>query len=78
MGEHKKVFVEHYPVAQLPDDLRARFDGEIFVNLVIASEASPEHIAHAHDRPLSWYLGKLPPLHTDPAGDIRKLRDEWE
>lgn len=83
-----KIVREHYPVSQLPEDLRAQFPGVETVRLVIEEGAARE----AENAPLGRSEGedfwatlqqaraslKEPRSLRDAVADMRALRDEWD
>lgn len=83
-----KVVREHYPVSQLPEDLRAQFPGVETVRLVIEEGAARQ----SENAPLGRREGedfwatlqqaraslKEPRSLGDAVADIRALRDEWD
>jgi hypothetical protein len=76
MGEYKKIVVDHYPVDQLPSDLRAGLEAGKSVRVTVEV---PETVSEPK-RPLSYYFGKGTGAYAgcDPVDEIRKLRDEWD
>jgi hypothetical protein len=83
-----KIVREHYPVSQLPEDLRAQFPGVETVRLVIEEGAAQQ----SDNGPLGRGEGedfwvtlqqartslKEPRSLRDAVADIRALRDEWD
>ncbi|WP_137153760.1 hypothetical protein [Rhizobium sp. FKL33] len=83
-----KIVREHYPVSQLPEDLRAQFPGVETVRLVIEEGAARQ----SENAPLGRGEGedfwatlqqaraslKEPRSLRDAVADIRALRDEWD
>jgi hypothetical protein len=83
-----KIVREHYPVSQLPEDLRAQFPGVETVRLVIEEGAAQR----GENDPLGGDEGrdfwttlqqaraslKEPRSLRDAVADIRALRDEWD
>ena len=73
MGEHKKI-TPHYPVDNLPEDLRAGLEAGARVTITV----EPEPVHARPRRSFSEFFGKSGRAHDDPVADIRKLRDEWD
>lgn len=75
-----KVVKEHYPVADLPADLRASFPGSGYVKVTVEVETPRKSLAEL--------LAELPqrnPQETsrgvtldEAVARVRALRDEWD
>jgi hypothetical protein len=78
-----KIVLEHYPVSQLPPDLREAVGDVEKVTLTIETERKPEP---SHEKPselIGWYA-KHKHIHrdnyksTEEVNDwVRSLREEW-
>jgi hypothetical protein len=71
-----RIVREHYPVADLPDDLRMGLPADANVRVTIEPETS------GTDKVLSLdelFALRTPPFRSteDVVADIRRLRDEW-
>jgi hypothetical protein len=70
-----RIVREHYPVKQLPEDLRQGLDLAGSVRVVVEDRSAPsrdvliQSLRDARNRP---------PAGDDPVERIRRLRDEWE
>ncbi len=75
-----KIVREHYPVENLPEDLRAELGVARTVTLVI--EAEDDHSRRdaraAAIAELLEHRRKLVPSTSDSVEQVRKLRDEWD
>ena len=72
-----KIFREHYPASQLPEDLRPSDDPNAQVTVTIEMEAPhPEYVLSLDE---IWAL-RRPPFRTKEEidADIRRLREEWD
>jgi hypothetical protein len=72
-----KIVREHYPAAQLPEDLRPSNDPNARVTVTIEDEEQrPEHVLSLEE---IWAL-RRPPFRTKQEIDteIRRQRDEWD
>jgi len=83
-----KIVREHYPVENLPEDLRAEFPGARFVTVEVAvddeitfapppapmtaSEAAA-WVRHLHERPATKGRSM-----EEIVAEVRTLRNEWE
>jgi hypothetical protein len=74
MTEQKKIVTEHYPVDQLPEELRRGIESGQMVRVVVEAEFDlPQK------RSLRSFLGSGKGLYASPeeaVAEIRKLRDE--
>lgn len=70
-----KIVREHYPVRQLPEDLRRGLDLNGNVRVVLEEQTGPS--AEQLRRSLE-NARKLHPIGDDPVARIRRLRDEWD
>jgi hypothetical protein len=75
-----KIVREHYPVSQLPADIRAEFPEDVSVKITVeeqggglTKEQALERIARLQDD----NRGRGVSLE-DAVGRIRRLRDEWD
>ncbi len=73
-----KIVREHYPAAQLPEDLRPSGDPNARVTVIIEQEEElePEHALSLDD----IWANRRPPFRTKEEIDaeIRRQRDEWD
>ncbi len=72
-----KIVREHYPAAQLPEELRPSDDPNARVTVTIEEEQKrPEHVLSLEE---IWAL-RRPPFRTKEEIDaeIRLQRDEWD
>jgi len=72
-----KIVREHYPAAQLPEDLRPSGNPNAQVTVTIeVEEQRPQHVLSLDE---IWAL-RRPPFRTKKEidADIRRQRDEWE
>lgn len=72
-----KIVREHYPAAQLPEDLRPSDDPNARVRVIIEEEEKrPESVLSLDE---IWAL-RRPPFRTKEEIDaeIRSQRDEWD
>ncbi len=72
-----KIVREHYPAAQLPEELRPSDDPNARVTVTIEEEEKrPEHVLSLEE---IWAL-RRPPFRTKEEIDaeIRRQRDEWD
>jgi hypothetical protein len=72
-----RIIREHYPAAQLPEDLRPSDDPNAQVTVTIeVEEQRPEHVLSLDE---IWAL-RRPPFQTKEEIDaeIRRQRDEWD
>jgi hypothetical protein len=71
-----KIVREHYPAAQLPEDLRPSEDPNARVRVTIEEEESrPEHVMSLEE----IWASRRPPFRSKEEIDaeIRSQRDEW-
>lgn len=71
-----KILREHYPVAKLPEDLRAGLDPHADVRIIVEQLSLPAS-------PMSLdeiFAMRQPPFRTaeEIDSDLRRLRDEWD
>jgi hypothetical protein len=69
--------VRHYPVSQLPEDLRTGLDPETAVTVtIVAEDAKPEKIVSLEE---IWAM-RTPPFRTaqEIDDDLRRDRDAWD
>lgn len=72
-----KIVREHYPVDQLPEDLRVGLDAASAATVtVVQEEQPPEHVMTLEE----MFAARQPPfLSADEIDEhIRSLRDGWE
>ena len=75
-----KIVREHYPVEQLPEDLRAELGLARTVKLVIETEAADSTDSAARKAAIAELLEhrrQLKPSANDAVQRVRALRDEW-
>ena len=88
-----KIVREHYPVSQLPEDIRKEFEGTATVRLVveeapaITGAAALETLEARYEKHLAMLTAKGPIDFGQHRGKtsiaeavtrIRELRDEWD
>ena len=69
--------VRHYPVSQLPEDLRTGLDPEAAVTVtIVAEDAKPEKTVSLEE---IWAM-RTPPFRTaqEIDDDLRRDRDAWD
>ena len=74
---NKVIFREHYPAAQLPEDLRPSDDPNAHVTVTVEIEQQrPEHVMSLDE---IWAI-RRPPFRSKEEidADIRRQRDEWD
>ncbi len=74
----EKHVVEHYPVENLPPELREGLEAGSRVKVTVEVEAKP---GAREPRPLSQLMGSAKGLFASPEevdDFIRQLRDEWD
>jgi len=72
-----KIVREHYPAAQLPEDLRPSNDPNAQVTVIIEEEEQrPKHVLSIEE---IWAL-RQPPfrIKEEIDAEIRRQRDEWD
>jgi hypothetical protein len=72
-----KIVREHYPVENLPEDLRTGLDPAKQVRVVI-EQADEAGISLPTMTELQELRSKFKPAIDDPVERVRKLRDEWD
>jgi len=76
-----KIVREHYPVDQLPEDLRAELGVARTATVVIEAETTPRpddpRVRQAIEE-LKAHRARLPVTPSDSVERISKLRDEWD
>lgn len=72
-----KIIREHYPAANLPEDLRIGVDPSARVTVTITLEEQRRDHAPTLDE--IWAL-RRPPFRTKEEidADVRRQRDEWD
>jgi hypothetical protein len=72
-----KIVREHYPAANLPEDLRIGVDPSAWVTVTITLEEQRPERAPTLDE--IWAL-RRPPYRTKEEidTDVRRQRDEWD
>jgi hypothetical protein len=71
-----KIIREHYPAAQLPEDLRPNDDPNARVTVTIEEEARPEKVMTLDE--IFSQRGFPRRTKEEIDADIRQLRDEWD
>jgi hypothetical protein len=72
-----KIVREHYPAAQLPEELRPSDDPNARVTVIIEEEEQrPQHVPSLEE----LWASRQPPFRTKEEIDaeIRRQRDEWD
>ena len=71
-----KIVREHYPVANLPEDLREGLDPAAEVTVTLVEENMPETAVSLEE----IFAARRPPFRSaeDIDAQVRALRDEWE
>ncbi len=72
-----KIIREHYPAAQLPEDLRPNEDPNARVTVIIEEEEQrPEHVLSLEE---IWEMRERPfRTKEEIDSEIRRQRDEWD
>ena len=72
-----KIVKEHYPIAKLPEDLRAGLDPGAEVTVIIEQEAPTPSEPMTLDE---IFTARQPPYRTAEEIDreLRKSRDAWD
>jgi hypothetical protein len=73
-----KIVREHYPVEQLPDDLRQSLPEGITVRLTLEADDIPRSAGRAWIEDIMRRKADVPVATDDPVQRIRQLRDEWD
>ncbi|MDX2259766.1 MAG: hypothetical protein NW205_12745 [Hyphomicrobiaceae bacterium] len=76
MTEIKRIVVENFPVARLPEELRVGLAADARVTVTVEADA-----VVVQRRTLTDYFGAgkgAYPAPDDAVEQIRKLRDEWD
>jgi hypothetical protein len=71
-----KIVREHYPAAQLPEDLRPSGDPHARVTVIIEEEARPEKVMTLDE--IFAQRGFRRRTKKEIDADIRRQRDEWD
>ena len=71
-----KIVREHYPAAQLPEDLRPSGDPNARVTVTIEEEAKPGRIMTLDE--IFSQKGFRRRTKKEIDADIRRQRDEWD
>ena len=71
-----KIVREHYPAAQLPEDLRPSADPDARVTVIIEEEALPEYVMTLDE--IFSQKGFRRRTKDEIDADIRRQRDEWD
>jgi hypothetical protein len=71
-----RIVREHYPVSQLPEELRPSDDPNIKVTVIVEEEERPEKIMSLEE----IFAARRPPFRTaeEIDRDLRQQRDEWD
>ena len=72
-----RVVRHHYPVEQLPEELRAGMASTKVTVVVTEERPDGAHGRYSYEQLLA-IRDKLPIADDDPAERIRALRDEWD
>ena len=72
-----KIIREHYPAAQLPEDLRPNEDPDARVTVIIEEEEQrPDRVLSLED---IWAMRERPfRTKEEINSEIRRQRDEWD
>jgi hypothetical protein len=72
-----KIIREHYPAAQLPEDLRPNEDPDARVTVIIEEEEQrPDRVLSLED---IWAMRERPfRTKEEIDSEIRRQRDEWD
>jgi hypothetical protein len=72
-----KIIREHYPAAQLPEDLRPNEDPNARVTVTIEEEEQqPDHVLSLEE---IWAMRERPfRTKEEIDAEIRRQRDEWD
>ncbi|MFZ3351305.1 MAG: hypothetical protein WA268_10615 [Xanthobacteraceae bacterium] len=72
-----KIIREHYPAAQLPEDLRPNEDPNARVTVIIEEEEQrPDRVLSLED---IWAMRERPfRTKEEIDSEIRRQRDEWD
>lgn len=74
-----RIVREHYPVADLPEDLRAGLPADVSVRVVVEVEAEPVEPVERLSMKELLAMRKPPYRSLDEIVDsIRRQRDEWD
>jgi hypothetical protein len=71
-----KIVREHYPAAQLPEDLRPSDDPNARVTVTIEEEVRPEHVMTLEE--IFSQTGFRRRTKEEIDAEIRQQRDEWD
>jgi hypothetical protein len=71
-----KIVREHYPAAQLPEDLRPSSDPHARVTVIIEEEARPKKIMTLDE--IFSQKGFRRRTKKEIDTDLRRQRDEWD
>jgi hypothetical protein len=71
-----RIVREHYPAAQLPEDLRPTDDPNARVTVIVEDEARPSHVLSLEE--IFSQTGFRRRTKEEIDADIRRERDEWD
>jgi hypothetical protein len=71
-----KIVREHYPAAQLPEDLRPNDDPNARVTVTIEQEERPERVMTLEE--IFSQTGFRRRTKEEIDADVRRQRDEWD
>lgn len=70
-----KIIREHYPVRQLPEELRPSGDPDARVTVIVEEEARPEKVMTLEE--IFALKGFRRRSAAEIDADVRQMRDEW-
>lgn len=71
-----KIVREHYPAAQLPEDLRPSDNPDARVTVIIEEEMRPERVMSLDE--IFSQTGFRRRTKKEIDADVRRQRDEWD
>lgn len=71
-----KIVREHYPAAQLPEDLRPSDNPDARVTVIIEEEMRPERVMSLDE--IFSQTGFRRRTKEEIDADVRRQRDEWD
>jgi hypothetical protein len=71
-----RIVREHYPVSQLPEELRPSDDPNIKVTVIVEEEERPEKIMSLEE--IFSLKGFRRRSAEEIDADLRQMRDEWD
>ncbi len=78
MGENKTIVVEHFPVDQLPEELRRGLESGQMVRVTVQSGGDEPT---SDSQRLRTFLGAASGRYANPddiVKEVRQARDEWD